>query len=180
MTVPDKMFSTYSWEEICVYMFVKRHLANGVLQESYQHVADEFGTTRGRVRHMLERMVSEGLLPIGLRSGAAPSTISTGEAMIRPLDNTNTEDRKRVFYNSLVPYVKTYGKEMVRDFYNYWSETTPSGKKMRFEMQKTWETERRLVRWQSNNSNPKNRDHNPHTDGTILHAGQMDYEKGGW
>lgn len=59
------------------------------------------------------------------------------------------EGRKKEFYDSLVPYVEKYGKQMIRDFFNYWSEANKSRTKMRFELQKTWETSRRLATWAS-------------------------------
>lgn len=55
--------------------------------------------------------------------------------------------RKESFYNSLVPFVGKYPKEMIRAFFDYWSELNKSGGKMRFEMQKTWEVTLRLATW---------------------------------
>jgi hypothetical protein len=57
------------------------------------------------------------------------------------------EERKEDFYKSLVPFVPIYGKDMVRDFFNYWSEANRSKTRMRFEQQPTWETSRRLATW---------------------------------
>lgn len=57
------------------------------------------------------------------------------------------ERRQLKFYDSLVPFVEKYGREMVREFYNYWSEYNRSGTKMRFELQPTWVTSKRLARW---------------------------------
>ena len=57
------------------------------------------------------------------------------------------ERRQLKFYDSLVPFVEKYGREMVREFYNYWSEFNRSGTKMRFELQPTWVTSKRLARW---------------------------------
>lgn len=65
------------------------------------------------------------------------------------------EIRVKDFYNSLVPYVAQYGKHMIREFYNYWSEPNKSQTKMRFEMEKTWSLERRLARWFNNNNTNK-------------------------
>ena len=58
-----------------------------------------------------------------------------------------TNDRKKVFHDSLVPYVATYGREMIRDFYAYWAELNRSGTKMRYELQPTWELGIRLSTW---------------------------------
>ena len=70
-----------------------------------------------------------------------------------------TERRRQKFYNSLVPYVQQYGKQMIREFYDYWSEQNKSRTKMRFEMERTWDTAKRLVRWDMNNKDFKKRDY---------------------
>ena len=61
-----------------------------------------------------------------------------------------TEKRRQKFYDSLVPCVQQYGKQMVREFYDYWSELNKSRTKMRFEMERTWELSRRLATWSAN------------------------------
>ena len=58
-----------------------------------------------------------------------------------------TEERKEQFRKSLVPFVEQYGREMIREFFDYWSELTPSRAKMRYELERTWETPRRLATW---------------------------------
>lgn len=58
-----------------------------------------------------------------------------------------TLKRREEFYNSLVPHVDRYGKEMIRAFYDYWSELNKSETKMRFETNKTWEVAKRLATW---------------------------------
>lgn len=61
------------------------------------------------------------------------------------------ESRKRNFLESINPFKEKYNSDTLNDFFSYWSEPTPSGKKMRFELQKTWDVSRRLSRWQKNN-----------------------------
>ena len=39
---------------------------------------------------------------------------------------------------------------MIQDFISYWTEMNQNGNKMRFEMEKTWNVERRLARWKKN------------------------------
>ncbi|WP_025833609.1 DUF6291 domain-containing protein [Bacteroides stercorirosoris] len=60
-----------------------------------------------------------------------------------------TLKRKDEFYQTLVPFVDKYGKEMIRAFFEYWSELTRTGTKMRFEKQTTWEASKRLATWQA-------------------------------
>ena len=45
-----------------------------------------------------------------------------------------------------------YTKDMIEAFYDYWSEPTPSGKKMKYELEKTWDVSRRLRTWKRNES----------------------------
>lgn len=66
-----------------------------------------------------------------------------------------TLSRKERFYESLVPFVEKYGKEMIREFFDYWSEMNKSQTKMRFEQQPTWETSLRLVTWANRDKNFK-------------------------
>ena len=66
-----------------------------------------------------------------------------------------TLSRKKQFYESLVPYVEKYGKEMIREFYDYWSEMNRSETAMRFEQQPTWVTKRRLSTWANREKNYK-------------------------
>ena len=57
------------------------------------------------------------------------------------------ETRKNEFYQSVVPYAEQYDREMLNDFYQYWTELDKRGRRMRFEMEKTWETGKRLATW---------------------------------
>lgn len=59
------------------------------------------------------------------------------------------EARAQKFYDSLLPFLETYKPEMLRAFYSYWSEWNKSTTKMRWELQATWETKKRLAKWAS-------------------------------
>lgn len=72
--------------------------------------------------------------------------------------------RAEVLYNTLVPYVSMYGKDMIRQFYDYWTEPNKSRTKMRYELERTWDTKRRLNTWASReniNRRRTNYDTNP-------------------
>ena len=60
------------------------------------------------------------------------------------------QQRQRRFYTSLVPFVEVYGKDMVRAFFNYWSETNKGRTKMRWEDERHWDLTRRLDNWRRN------------------------------
>lgn len=63
-----------------------------------------------------------------------------------------TLSRKEDFKQSLIPFVEKYGKDMIRSFFDYWSEMNKSCTKMRFEQQPTWEVAKRLATWASRES----------------------------
>ena len=65
-----------------------------------------------------------------------------------------TLTRKDSFYQSLVPYVGKYPKDMIRAFFDYWSELNKSETKMRYELEKTWELPKRLVTWSNREKMP--------------------------
>jgi len=57
------------------------------------------------------------------------------------------KETKLKFYEDCKPYLKKYPKEMLRMFYNYWTEPNKSGTKVRFELQKCFDISRRLITW---------------------------------
>jgi hypothetical protein len=57
------------------------------------------------------------------------------------------ENRKRAFYMACHKYDERYGKSMVDDFYVHWSEEDADRQKMRFELEETWSTAKRLFKW---------------------------------
>ena len=69
--------------------------------------------------------------------------------------NDNIEYRLADFKKSLQQYLKDYDKKTLNEFYLYWTEKNANGKKMRYEMEKTFDIGRRLKRWNSNNFNSK-------------------------
>ena len=60
------------------------------------------------------------------------------------------EKAREEFKTSIKPYVGKYGNDMCNDFFEYWTEPTQNGKKMRYQLERTWEIGRRLARWNHN------------------------------
>ncbi len=86
-----------------------------------------------------------------------------------------TLSRKKVFYQSLVSYVGQYPKEMIRAFFDYWSELNKSETKMRYELEKTWELPRRLATWANRERMPSKTDI-----GVVLQDNSPDKYQKGW
>ena len=60
------------------------------------------------------------------------------------------ENRKNEFKNSLSPFLEKYGKDMLNDFFEYWTEHGYKDKKMRFEKERSFGLSRRLSTWSKN------------------------------
>lgn len=73
----------------------------------------------------------------------------------RPSTDAPIEERKQWLVESMKEADNGLPKLMLNEFYLYWTETTPGGTKMRFELEKTWITSRRLARWYNNNQDKK-------------------------
>lgn len=87
---------------------------------------------------------------------------SIGQTNIADFLNEQTlkkEDRikklKTDFANDLKPFLPTYGKEMLNEFYSYWSESNKSHTKLKYQQEPTWELALRLARWANNQRNVK-------------------------
>lgn len=72
------------------------------------------------------------------------------------------QKRKEDFYSSLVPYVTTYGKDLIRQFFDYWTEPNRSATRMRYELERTWDLRRRLATWARRDKNFQSHDQDHH------------------
>ena len=62
------------------------------------------------------------------------------------------EERKKVLVIKIVNAIKgeEWEREMLNDFYYYWTEMNEGGRKMRFEKEKVFDVKRRLMTWKRN------------------------------
>jgi len=67
--------------------------------------------------------------------------------------NNNIDSRKLKFADTLKPFIDIYGRDLIKDFYGYWTEPNKSNTKFKQELQKTWDTKRRLENWAKNDTN---------------------------
>lgn len=83
------------------------------------------------------------------------------------IKKNNIDSRKLKFADTLKPFVEKYGKEMIRDFYDYWTEPNKSNSKFRQELEKVWDLKKRLNTWSNNDSNFKKNNTPTQLQGTI-------------
>lgn len=86
---------------------------------------------------------------------------NANETHLTPIKESNNnkeiiysiESRKLKFANTLKPFVDVYGREIIKEFYEYWTEPNKSNTKFKQELLKTWSLERRLKTWINNDIN---------------------------
>ena len=70
-------------------------------------------------------------------------------------ENNNIIERENKFRLQSKEF-NQYDSKMIDEFCDYWTEQTPSGKKMLYETNRTFDIKRRLQRWNKNNFNKFN------------------------
>ena len=93
----------------------------------------------------------------------SPTNACVREEISTKSDEERLEQRRQRFVDALQPFAERYGKEMIGQFAEYWTEPNRSNTRMRFELQRTWSTSLRLARWARNdnafNTPPSNNRH---------------------
>lgn len=120
---------------------------------------------KGGIAHMSYRYSTNGIDPIAQKAKVYSNTNSKKES--------NIEDRHLKFSNKVYAHCvknnyldsngQMYYPELVQEFIDYWTEKNHSGTRMKFELEKTFEIERRISRWIKNHkdwskTNIKNRE----------------------
>ena len=79
------------------------------------------------------------------------STVQSIDSINIPIyKDTNIQIDKDIdFKSEIFSYSDTYSKDMLEKFYLHWSEKNSKGK-MKYQLQPTWETKKRLSTWHSN------------------------------
>ena len=72
------------------------------------------------------------------------------EEIATKTDEERLELRRLRFVDALQPFAARYGQGMITQFAEYWTEPNRSNTRMRFELQRTWNTSLRLARWARN------------------------------
>ena len=108
------------------------------------------GRKGGNAKAMLKQNPSNALAKASKESKVNESKIKEKKECNNSKELLETN--KLSFHNSLIPFVQEFSKDTVRAFYDYWSEVNKNNK-MKWELQKTWETNLRLSTWKRNENN---------------------------
>lgn len=74
-------------------------------------------------------------------------------------DINNIKERKEDFKKSILEFLDKYSRDMLKDFFGYWTEHNDKGKKMRYEYAKNqpFNISRRLATWNKKANEQKNK-----------------------
>jgi len=115
--------------------------------ESQRHQIET--SVKGWLRATKDTLGTTPPTPLGTTPPTIPQEEEEEEEEKEEVKN-NIDSRKLKFSESLKPFLDKYGKELLNDFYAYWSEPNKSNSKFKQELEKTWSLESRLTRWSNN------------------------------
>ena len=110
--------------------------------DTYQDQAHTSGTTKRT--------------PTGQPKDNQKTQLKNGKNEKNVKNEKELESRQTKFENSVMEKRNQYTKDMLTNFIQYWTEPNKSKTRMRFEMEKTWDTTRRLVTWEKRSKNSFN------------------------
>jgi hypothetical protein len=93
---------------------------------------------------------SQKSLSVSVNVSDSVNASVTENVIVTEIKKNNIEERKLKFASTLKPFLDLYGKEMLNDFYLYWTQPTKSNTKFKQELEKTWGLEHRLSTWNKN------------------------------
>ena len=161
--------------DICGYYWVQDcHMTLPLLEKKFPNDKNmikeliDLGILKHERRHNrieVEFLVNQRLLLNEKRKARQDAGSKGGKAKAKLKQNLSYKDnnkdkidielRKTSFASTLEPFLKTYGRDMLNEFFKYWTEPNKSNTKFRAELEKTWDVERRLETWARNDKNFK-------------------------
>jgi hypothetical protein len=106
-----------------------------------------------------DKALDKALIKHGTKQRESIDSIDKQET----INKETIEDRKLKFAETLQPFLIEYGKDLLNEFYLYWTEETQTkNPKLKYELQRTWSLQRRLITWQKQDEkfNPKQENEN--------------------
>ena len=161
MVMPNNFFNSFkNPRDAFVMFYILCKTDKGELETTVKEISDGTGFKINQIRASLQSLLDNKQISKKATNKKTVITVCESQCyeVVEGPNNkqfankktSNIDERRDKFYNSLVPFVDKYGKEMARAFYNYWAEYNTSGTKMRFEREKTWQLNNRFITWNEN------------------------------
>ena len=87
-------------------------------------------------------------------SKQSESTYQSNDSITKQVNKEQlTIEQREANFKKILLSIEKYSIGLRESFFLYWTEKNPNGKKMKFEMQKTFDIQRRLLTWSKNEKN---------------------------
>ena len=159
--IQEGVIKTDENENIVIYFLLTQY-ESIVEKKSNDSEKGKIGNLKRWHKDIYDKFIKKELslndaLAIAKESGgdslAIAKTSHIREDKIKEDKINNIDERKLKFASTLKPFVDLYGKDLLNDFYKYWTEPNKSNTKFKQELEKTWSLERRLNTWAKNDTN---------------------------
>ena len=111
------------------------------------------GHKGGRPKNPEEPSGLNGNLDEPRKPDTVKDTVTVTDTVTDKVKVIVTKEVRELTFREQVAQHTTYEALMLDEFADYWTESNPKGKKLKFELQKTFDIARRLKKWSSNNFN---------------------------
>lgn len=149
-----RSYNTYikTLNDLCDFGFVKiiekskNQYSSNIIALSNFNKAHDKALDKALIKHTIKQVKSTSQ---SIDSIDKQETINNKQINNKPI--IDIEIRKKDFANSIQPFISKYNRDMLNEFFAYWTEPTQNkNPKMRFELEKTWSVEKRLATWSKN------------------------------
>lgn len=124
-------------------------------QKFYESIQDAYNKRNNKCLDRNSLIIL--LISLGIRKPNKSSTKPDKSAQSSDINPQSKEEeikeKKSMFHQTLKPFLEKYGKDMLNDFFLYWTEPNQTNTKLKYEMEKTWSIEARLNTWSKRDFN---------------------------
>jgi len=134
---------------------------------SNNYFAELYNVNKNTISRWISDLKRLGFITIEIERAANKQIIKRCLGIVQKVDNpiyekvkgnttsinttsNNTIHIRAIYFADEVHKNKEYSKDMLSDFVSYWTEMNKSETKLRYELQKTWNTNLRLKNWAKN------------------------------
>lgn len=142
-----------------VIEYSKNQYSSNIIALKENYKAHDKALDKAMIKHMTKRCESTGESNDSIDKQYNNITINkeqengNGDESPTLAPKKTIEERKMIFKESLRPFVGKYSNEMLKEFFEYWTETNEQGTKFRREKEKFFDLSRRLVTWSNREKN---------------------------
>jgi len=121
-----------------------------ILEENIENQTDNNKEQESETKPNNPSLLEESQKSLSVSVNVSDSVSVSENVIVSETKKNNIDERKLKFASTLKPFVSVYGREMLNEFYAYWTEPNKSNTKFKQELEKTWSLERRLETWSKN------------------------------